>query len=222
MFSFKWKGQEKSKHSSTFFPLLALHPFISWVSFVSTLWHTPQNLISNNMINNTNLFSEPIWKCSEKSNYGVMEITFLQWILVSSTNKWVQNYLSHRVIEQSYRLPTALVKTLGIFPGILPFLSLFTYLKTASAVDSMPWKALEFILPTPSPPILSLDLHHFTGITVYLYPISSPVNFNLIMLMENGFQHQVHQIDTWDSLGSCIFTFQCVLDAFDCQVDSFN
>lgn len=131
MFSFKWKGQEKSKHSSTFSPLLALHPFISWVSFVSTLWHTPQNLISNNMINNTNLFSEPIWKCSEKSNYGIMEITFLQWILVSSTNKWVQNYLSHRVTEQSYRLPTALVKTLGIFPGIFPFLSLFTYLKTA-------------------------------------------------------------------------------------------
>lgn len=68
--------------------------------------------------------------------------------------------------------------------------------KTQRTVDSMLWKSSEFFFPIPSPPTLSLDLHHFTGITINLYLISDPVNFNFIMLIENGFQRQIQQINT--------------------------
>lgn len=95
--------------------------------------------------------------------------------------------------------------------------------KTQRTVDSMLWKALEFFFPIPSPPTLSLDLHHFTGITINLYLISDPVNFNFIMLIENGFQRQIQQINTWDSLGFCIFTFQHVIKCiWIYHVDSLN
>lgn len=114
-------------------------------------------------------------------------------------------------------------ENLGNISGIFPFPSLLTCLKTQRTVDSMLWKALEFFFPISSPPTLSLDLYHFTGITINLYLISDLVNFNFIMLIENGFQHQVQQINTWDSLGSSIFTFQHVIKCiWIYQVDSLN
>lgn len=67
------------------FPLLASHIFICWVSFVSTLWHIPPNLISNNIINN---------KIYSVNQFGsaVEKLTMVSWKSFCYSGAWFHVY----------------------------------------------------------------------------------------------------------------------------------